>query len=114
MINTNTITNRLDQILQNDVEVKFGKKTVRKGTFILYTIKDFVITIHLKTPTTHKQYDMFYPFDLRIDNQSMVFDYSLDKLDRRNNGNLNNCLQSIGCIDGTNKFLNNRVSINIV
>ena len=114
MIDINTITDRLDQILQNDIEIKFGRKTIRKGTFILYTVKDFVLTIHLKTANARKQYDMFYPFDARIDKKSIVFDYTLDNLDCRNNNNLNNCLNVIGCIEGTNKFLDGQLSIDIV
>ena len=108
------LTCRFDEILQHDVEIKLGKKIIRKGTFILYTVKDFVITIHLKTNTTNKQYDIFYPFDVQIDKQSITLDYSIDCLQRRSNNDLYTSLRSVNCASNTSKFLDQQLMINIV
>jgi len=108
------LTTRFDEILQHDVEIKLGPKVIRRGTFILYTVKDFVITIHLKTDTANKQYDMFYPFDVRIDNKSITCDYTIENLMRRKNNDLYTCLQSVSCNNKSNKFLDQTLKINIV
>lgn len=80
MRSINTLVNLFDTILQTDVEITCDRKVVRKGTFILYTVKDYVITMILKTPTSNKSYDMFYPFDVTHDDNTITLDYTLDKL----------------------------------
>lgn len=108
------LTSRFDDILQHDIEIKLGKKIIRKGTFILYTVKDFVITMHLKASNTNKQYDIFYPFDVQIDKQSITLDYSINCLQRRSNNNLYTSLQSVNCANNTSKFLDQQLMIDIV
>lgn len=108
------LTNRFDDILQHVVEIKLGSKVIRRGKFILYTIKDFVITVHLKTDTTNKQYDIFYPFDVQIDKESITCDYTIENLMRRKNSDLYTCLQSVSCNNKSNKFLDQKLKISIV
>ena len=54
------VQEKLDTCLQREVEIRLGKKVIRRGNFILYTIKDYYLTVILKTPTTNKTYDILY------------------------------------------------------
>lgn len=69
-----------DRILQRDIEIVCERKVIRKGVFILYTIKDYTITMIIKTPTNNKSYDIFYPFDVSEKEQCVCLDYTMDKL----------------------------------
>ena len=99
------ITNLFDTILQRDVEIICERKTIRKGTFILYTIKDYVITMIIKTPTNNKSYDIFYPFNVEDTNTSIVLDYTIDRLFN------NRCGYSFEPPAGSNKFLGKKLKI---
>lgn len=113
MKSINKLTQRFDEILQHDVEIKLGKKVIRKGTFILYTIKDFVITIHLKTPTSNKQYDMYYPYDVVVDGDDITMDYTIENL-HINNPDIELDLQDACESNVVNKFYNQKILISIV
>ena len=80
MRSINQLIDYFDSILQRDIDITCDGKTVRKGTFILYTVKDYIITIILKTPTCNKSYDIFYPFDVTSDDNIITLDYSIERL----------------------------------
>ena len=70
-------------ILQHDVELESINtgKFLRKGKFILYTIKDFYLTIVLinhKGET--KYYNMPVPYSNTLHKDRLTFDYTLDTL----------------------------------
>jgi len=103
------ITNMLDQILQRDIEIVCDKKVIRKGTFILYTVKDYVMTLIIKTPTNNKSYDIYYPFDVDMTDDMIIFDYTIEKIQ---------CEKSDNIIDTkagtTGKFLDKKLKIRYV
>lgn len=102
------IVELFDTILQRDIEIMCDKKVIRKGTFILYTIKDYTITMIIKTPTNNKSYDIFYPFDVLHQNNTIILDYTLDKL-------LNKRISTSFKLSPTNnKFLNKKLKIKYV
>ena len=75
--------NALDQFLQKDINVVFNKKTIRKGKLILYTSKDFYLSLIIKTnKNINKTFDVPYPFNMELNEQEsqIVFDYRLDIL----------------------------------
>lgn len=102
------LTQLFDNILQRDVEIMCGRKVIRKGTFILYTIKDYVITMIIKTPTTNKSYDIYYPFDVTHENNAVTLDYTLDKLLSKN------ISIKLDPAPGCNKFLDKKLEIKYV
>lgn len=103
------IVDAFDQMLQSDVEILYEKKVIRKGTFILYTIKDFIITVIIKTPTSNKTYDIYYPFDATFDEKQkqLTLDYTFDILTNRQRDHLPHYISD----KATNKFLNKRLLI---
>lgn len=103
------ITNMLDQILQRDIEIVCDKKVIRKGTFILYTVKDYVMTLIIKTPTNNKSYDIYYPFDVDMTDDMIIFDYTIDKIQCERGDNIIDISTST-----TNKFLNKKLKIKYV
>ncbi len=67
-------------IIQHDIELESIKtgKFLRKGKFILYTIKDFYMTIVLinhKGET--KYYNMPVPYDNKLHKDRLTLDYTL-------------------------------------
>ena len=105
MKSTQKLTKIFDSILQRNIEITCNKKVIRKGVFILYTIKDYVITLIIKTPTVNKSYDIFYPFDVIEQKDHIVLDYMLDTILKDDDG-----LSTTG----SNKFLNKKLKIKYV
>ena len=103
------ITNMLDRILQRDIEIVCDKKVIRKGTFILYTVKDYVLTMIIKTPTNNKSYDIYYPFAVDMTDDVITFDYTIDKIQCEKSDNIID-LDSGSC----NKFLNKKLKIKYI
>jgi hypothetical protein len=108
MKSINQLVTYFDEILQSDIDITCDGKSVRKGTFILYTVKDYVITLILKTPTNNKSYDIFYPFDVTSDNNIITLDYTIDKLTSRK------VTTAIPVQSSNNKFLNKKLKIRYV
>jgi len=105
MRSTQALVKYFDTILQRDIEIVCDKKVIRKGTFILYTIKDYVITVIIKTPTSNKSYDIFYPFDVSHEQNSIMLDYSIEKLFNKNTST------TVKIPSTSNKFLNKILKI---
>jgi hypothetical protein len=77
----------IDQFLQKDINVLFNKKIIRKGKLILYTSKDFYISLIIKTnKDINKTFDIPYPFNMELDEEQsqIIFDYRLDILSLKN------------------------------
>lgn len=107
------VQKKLDSCLQRDIEIKLGEKTIRRGSFILYTIKDFYLTVILKTPTSNKTYDILYPFELSINDDQIIFDYHVQKLICDKNDKLQDMLAD--AIDtASHKFLNKTLTLQFV
>lgn len=108
MRSINQLVTYFDDILQRDIDITCEGKTVRKGTFILYTVKDYILTIILKTPTSNKSYDIFYPFDVTSHDNIITLDYTVKNLMSKK------VTTSIPVHSSTNKFLNKKINIKYV
>jgi len=74
------LEDHLKPILQDSIEIvsEKTKKIIRKGTLILYSIKEFYITLIIRTTKGEtKQYHMPFPFDFELSKNSLKFDYEL-------------------------------------
>ena len=108
----NTIIAALDDILQRDIEIVFNGKAIRRGIFILYSIKDYHLTLIIKTPKNNKSYDLLYPFNVEIQsNKCIVLDYRLNNIQIENQ-KLIECISNIDD-DRANKFLNHQLYLNV-
>lgn len=105
MKSINKITKLFDTILQRDIEIVCERKTIRKGTFILYTIKDYVITLIIKTPTNNKSYDVYYPFNVENIDSCIELDYTIDRLFNKR------CTSLLEPPAGASKFLGKKLKI---
>jgi len=106
MRSINHLVSAFDRILQRDITISCNKKIIRKGSFILYTIKDYVISIIIKTPTSNKSYDIYYPFNVEVHDDMIELDYTLASIQREKRTNTIE-LDSSTC----NKFLDKKLYI---
>ena len=113
-----SIVSRLEDnfkaILQHDVELESVNtgKFLRKGKFILYTIKDFYLTIVLinhKGET--KYYNMPVPYENTLHKDRLTFDYTLDTLSSESDI-LMDIIESLG--ESRSPFYNNVIEFRIV
>ena len=94
---------QLDMMLQRDIEICHNNKVIRRGRFILYTMKDYIVTLILKTPTSNKKYEIYYPYDVHVSDKQVSLDYRLNTLSEKH---------SITCVttpEKTNKLLNQQL-----
>lgn len=108
MRSINQLVTHFDDILQRDVDITCDGKSVRKGTFILYTVKDYILTMILKTPTNNKSYDIFYPFDVTRHDNIITLDYTIERITNKK------ITTSIPIYPDCNKFLNKKLKIRYV
>lgn len=100
----------LDACLQRDLEITIGSKTVRRGCFILYTIKDYYLTLIIKTPQTNKTYDVLYPFGVEYDDDNIMFHYNNNLLAAPENEAGHDLISDV-CVDCAHKVLNNTLTL---
>lgn len=75
------INESLSSLLQHNIKINVNDKTIRQGKLILYTIKDYVITITIRNIKNQlKMYDIYYPYSIYKDRSDIVFDYKLATL----------------------------------
>ena len=74
------VQSKLDDCLQRDMEIVLSGKVIRRGVFILYTIKDYCLTLIIKTPSSNKTYDVLYPFGIDVGDDNITFDYDVNNL----------------------------------
>jgi hypothetical protein len=73
--------NTLKTLLQDNVEIKSINtgKIIRRGVLQLYSIKDFYITLILKTSKGDtKNYHIPHPYAYKFVNNNLMLDYRLD------------------------------------
>jgi hypothetical protein len=103
----------LDNFLQKNIDVIFNRKIIRKGKLILYTAKDFYISLIIKTTKDiNKTFDIPYPFDMYMDDdESEIFlDYRLEVLALGNEKKLDILQKAVynsSKASNTSKYLNN-------
>jgi hypothetical protein len=102
------ITDKLDTILQREIEVIYNDRPIRRGVFILYTVKDYHLTLIIKTPTTNKTYDMLYPFNAFERPGEIVLDYDIANIAHKKvSTDLTSLISEMDC----NKFLDTTLTI---
>tara|TARA_R110002167_G_scaffold9579_10_gene44315 strand:- start:1915 stop:2268 length:354 start_codon:yes stop_codon:yes gene_type:complete len=77
---THQLEERLKPMLQDHIEIVSERtgKAIRRGTLILYSIKEFYVTLIIKTAKGEtKQYHMPFPFDFELFDDRLVMDYKL-------------------------------------
>lgn len=105
MTSIQKLTQIFDRILQRNIEIVYDRKSIRKGVFILYTVKDYIITLIIKTPTSNKSYDIYYPFNVTDHEDHIALDYTLEAITKN---------ASTISTTGGNKFLNKTIKIKYV
>ena len=104
----------LETLLQENIHITHNAKVLRKGVFLLYSVKDYYVSIMIKTAKdVNKTYEMPYPFDMVLseDETQIIFDYRLSTLC---NGNIEKetlLRQIMTQTDTNNKFLDSVVCI---
>lgn len=79
------IETALADMLQRDIHIICNCKTIKQGKLINYSINDYVITFTIRNNKKQlKSYDMYYPYDMQIDNDKILFDYTVDTLSSQN------------------------------
>tara|TARA_R100000805_G_C3556987_1_gene67037 strand:+ start:352 stop:672 length:321 start_codon:yes stop_codon:yes gene_type:complete len=74
----------LNKALQRKLNIICNNKTIRSGTLILFSKKDFYITLFLKIKNVDKKYEIPYPYDIIEDKKGLIFDYKIDTLVKGN------------------------------
>jgi len=66
----------LMDLLQRDITLTTNNKTIKQGKLINYVIHDYVVTITLKNHKNQlKNYDVYYPYDMRQSRGMCILDY---------------------------------------
>lgn len=102
----------LELLLQRDVHITCNNRILRKGKFILYTVKDYYITLLLKNnKDINKTYDIPYPFDMFYEEEkdNIVFDYTINSLSERLD--MINLIGTVMTGDSSNKLFDSKVNI---
>lgn len=102
----------LDSFLQKNIDVVFNRKVIRKGKLILYTAKDFYLSLIIKTAkNVNKTFDIPYPFNISVDDDDseIQLDYRLKVLALGNEKKLDILEKAIynSSTSTNSKYLNN-------
>jgi len=79
----------LNSALQRDINIVCNNKIIRSGTLILFSRKDFYITLFLKIKNADKKYELPYPYDIIENKTGLIFDYKLDTFVKGNKAKYN-------------------------
>ena len=101
---------QLEPYLQKNVNFCLGNKNVRKGTLLLYNIKDYYIKFIIRTnKNVNKVYEIPYPYDIIPVDGGLKLSYKISTL--CNNNQIREQLlrdYGEGC---TNKLYNSSITI---
>jgi len=102
MISPDIVEKNISNILQKQVEFAIEKKVIKAGKLMLFCIKDFYCNFTLFSSTKNKKllYEIPYPFDIEIQDASIIFDYTFDTF-QKNNPNI---IDNINIFKGTKKL----------
>ena len=109
---TETSQKLLENLLQREIHITCNNRILRKGKFILYTVKDHYISIMLRNnKNINKIYEMPYPFSMTYNEEELdvVFDYTTDTLSE--NANITALLCQVVSGYTCNKLFNSTVHI---
>ena len=106
--------NTLKQLLQDHIEIKSVNtgKIIRKGVLQLYSIKDFYVTLILKTQKGDtKNYHIPHPYVYEFVNNDLILDYRLEVI-HNDKLHILDILEDIG--ESRSPFYDNIIAINRV
>jgi hypothetical protein len=86
MISTEHISDKFNGNLQKNIDFIIENKTIKTGKIILFSIKDFFCSFLLLNEIKKKRfiYEIPYPYDILIENENLIFDYTLDTFIKNN------------------------------
>jgi|TARA_R110000851_G_scaffold276011_1_gene428851 hypothetical protein len=105
----------LESLLQREVHITCNNRILRKGKFILYTVKDFYITFLLKNnKDINKTYEIPYPFDMFYEEEkdNIVFDYTINSLSERQD--MIDLINTVMSGETNNKLFDSKVNITAI
>lgn len=104
--------NTLRQLLQDHIEIKSEKtgKIIRKGVLQLYSIKDFYITLIIKTQKGDtKNYHIPHPYVYEFIDNNLILDYRLEII-HNDKQHIVDLLEDIG--ESRSPFYDNVIAVN--
>lgn len=95
-ISNTPIEDTIKFLLQRDLLFVINNRTIKRGKLILFKQNNFCIDLHIIQPTktTHSIYTIPIPYDTKIFNSHVLFDYTLNTL-VKNNHRLYNLIKDI-------------------
>lgn len=73
-----------DPFLLYDIEVLEDERPIKAGKLKMVQLKNNVLKFYLESNKTIKQFEYYYPFDIVITPDYIIFDYNIKKLTRNN------------------------------
>lgn len=70
----------VNSFLQRKVNFVSNGKIIKTGTLLLFTVKDFYLNFTLLISGSRKQVEIPYPFNFEFTGNSLMLDYTLNKL----------------------------------
>lgn len=85
-MNFENIESSLNELLQRDLVIYNNpNKPLKKGKLLLYTVKEFYYVLTLQNEKgLVKEYELPLPFNTRLNENSLDFDYTLESFSRNN------------------------------
>jgi len=111
MTTISIITKEINKHLQKNTEFCIDSKVIKAGRIILFSVKDFFCTFLLYNETKKKRflYEIPYPFDFSINENEMIFDYTLSTFTKNNPTVADDCLKFRN--KKSSKLFNKRVKL---
>jgi hypothetical protein len=95
-----------DSLLQREIIVKCNNKSIKHGLLKIVDFKDFFLYLTIETKGSLKTLELYYPFNVQIENNVLILDYTIKSL---TNGK--KTLTYLNYITSNSKFLDNTVEI---
>ncbi len=85
-MNFKKIEDGLNHLLQRDIVIYNNlNKPLKKGKFLLYTVKEFYYVLTLQNEKGDlKEYELPVPFNSNLNDDHLNFDYTLDTFSKNN------------------------------
>ena len=79
MITPDQLDETLKSMLQKNITVNINSKAIREGVLILYNVKDYYITLNIRTKKDQlKTYEIPVPFNIDANEERVIFDYHIE------------------------------------
>lgn len=68
-----------DPFILNEIEINQEDKQLKKGKLKLVSVKNHIIKFYFEQNGSLKQFELFYPFDIKISDDCITLDYTIKK-----------------------------------